>query len=82
MHRLSAALAGEAREIQRILHEISRLFADARDDLSAAVEIVAELANSSDKNVVFKLSLGMPQMPSSPEMMVTIWFFLQPRYTQ
>jgi glyoxylase-like metal-dependent hydrolase (beta-lactamase superfamily II) len=34
-------------------------------------EIVAELGNSSNKNVVFKLSLDMPQMPSSPEMMVT-----------
>jgi DNA mismatch repair protein MutS2 len=42
-NRLAAALAGEAREIQRILHEISRLFTDARDDLVAAVEIVAEL---------------------------------------
>jgi DNA mismatch repair protein MutS2 len=42
-NRLAAALAGEAREMQRILHEISRLFTDARDDLVAAVEIVAEL---------------------------------------
>ena len=42
-NRLAAALAGEAREIQRILHEISRLFADARADLAAAVEVLAEL---------------------------------------
>jgi DNA mismatch repair protein MutS2 len=42
-NRLAAALAGEAREIQRILHEISRLFTDARADLVAAVEVLAEL---------------------------------------
>ena len=42
-NRLAEALAGEAREIQRILHEISRLFADARQDLVAAVGIIAEL---------------------------------------
>jgi DNA mismatch repair protein MutS2 len=42
-NRLAAALAGEAREIQRILHEISRLFTDARADLVAAVEMLAEL---------------------------------------
>jgi DNA mismatch repair protein MutS2 len=42
-NRLAAAVAGETREIQRILHEIGTLFADARDDLASAVEILAEL---------------------------------------
>jgi DNA mismatch repair protein MutS2 len=42
-NRLAAAVAGEAREIQRILHEITRLFAEARDDLVAAVDVMAEL---------------------------------------
>jgi DNA mismatch repair protein MutS2 len=41
-NRLAAALAGEGREIQRILHEISQLFGHARDDLRAAVEVLAE----------------------------------------
>jgi DNA mismatch repair protein MutS2 len=42
-NRLAAAVAGEAREIHRILHEIARLFSDARDDLVSAVEVLAEL---------------------------------------
>jgi DNA mismatch repair protein MutS2 len=42
-NRLAAAVAGETREIQRILHEITALFADARDDLVASVEVLAEL---------------------------------------
>ena len=42
-NRLASAVAGEAREIQRILNEIARLFADARDDLVSAVEVLAEL---------------------------------------
>jgi DNA mismatch repair protein MutS2 len=42
-NRLAAAIAGEAREIQRILHEIARLFSEARDDLVAAVEVLAQL---------------------------------------
>jgi DNA mismatch repair protein MutS2 len=42
-NRLAAAVAGETREIQRILHEIAGLFADARDDLASAVEVLAEI---------------------------------------
>lgn len=42
-NRLTAAVAGEAREIQRILHEIARLFAEARNDLVRAVEVLAQL---------------------------------------
>jgi DNA mismatch repair protein MutS2 len=42
-NRLAAAAAGETREIQRILHEIGKLFADARDELASAVEVLAEL---------------------------------------
>jgi DNA mismatch repair protein MutS2 len=42
-NRLAASVAGEAREIQRILHEITRLFADARDDLVTAIGVLAEL---------------------------------------
>ena len=42
-NRLASAFAGEAREIQRILQEIARLFAEARDDLVSAVEVLAEL---------------------------------------
>ncbi len=42
-NRLASAVAGEAREIQRILHEIARLFVEARDDLVSAVEVLAEL---------------------------------------
>ena len=42
-NRLASAVAGEAREIQRILNEIARLFAEARDDLVSAVEVLAEL---------------------------------------
>jgi DNA mismatch repair protein MutS2 len=42
-NRLAAAVAGEAREIQRILHEITRLFAEARGDLVSAVQVLAEL---------------------------------------
>jgi DNA mismatch repair protein MutS2 len=42
-NRLASAVAGEAREIQRILNEIARLFAEARDDLVCAVEVLAEL---------------------------------------
>ena len=42
-NRLAASIAGEAGEIQRILHEIAGLFADARDDLAHAVEVLAEL---------------------------------------
>jgi DNA mismatch repair protein MutS2 len=42
-NRLAAAVAGETREIQRILHEIAGLFADARADLASAVEVLAEL---------------------------------------
>jgi DNA mismatch repair protein MutS2 len=42
-NRLTSAVAGEAREIQRILHEIARLFAHARDDLARAAEVLAEL---------------------------------------
>ena len=42
-NRLASAFAGEAREIQRILHEIARWFAEARDDLVRAVEVLAEL---------------------------------------
>jgi DNA mismatch repair protein MutS2 len=42
-NRLAEAVVGETREIQRILHEIAGLFADARDDLASAVEILAEL---------------------------------------
>ncbi len=42
-NRLVAASAGERREIQRILHEIAALFADARGDLARAVEILGEL---------------------------------------
>ncbi len=42
-NRLAAAIAGEAREIQRILHEIARLFADARDDLARSVGVLGRL---------------------------------------
>jgi DNA mismatch repair protein MutS2 len=42
-NRLAASIAGEAGEIQRILHEIAGFFADARDDLAQAVEMLAEL---------------------------------------
>ena len=42
-NRLTAATAGERREIQRILAEIARLFAAAHDDLSGAVDELAEI---------------------------------------
>ncbi len=42
-NRLIAAGAGERREIQRILHEIAGLFAEARDDLARAVNILGDL---------------------------------------
>jgi len=42
-NRLAAAMAGEQREIQRILSEITALFAEARDDLARAVEVLGEL---------------------------------------
>jgi DNA mismatch repair protein MutS2 len=42
-NRLAAAAAGEQREIQRILHEITGLFEDARDDLVSAAAELAEL---------------------------------------
>ncbi len=42
-NRLAAAIAGERAEIQRILREITGLFAEARNDLSRAVEILGEL---------------------------------------
>lgn len=42
-NQLAAAMAGEQREVQRILHEIARLFADARDDLVDAVAVLGEL---------------------------------------
>ncbi|MCG6947845.1 MAG: Smr/MutS family protein [Acidobacteria bacterium] len=42
-NRLAAAIAGEGREIQRILHEINRLFTDAGDDLVHAIGVLAEL---------------------------------------
>jgi DNA mismatch repair protein MutS2 len=42
-NRLAASIAGEAGEIQRILHEIAGLFADSRDDLVEAVEVLAEV---------------------------------------
>jgi DNA mismatch repair protein MutS2 len=51
-NRLAAAVTGETREIQRILHEIGKLFADARDDLALAVEILAEL-DSVQAKVLF-----------------------------
>jgi DNA mismatch repair protein MutS2 len=51
-NRLAAAVVGEQREIQRILHEIARLFADARDDLTRAVEVMAEL-DSVQARVLF-----------------------------
>jgi DNA mismatch repair protein MutS2 len=42
-NRLTAASAGERREIQRILQEIAALFAEAREDLAHAVGILGEL---------------------------------------
>jgi DNA mismatch repair protein MutS2 len=42
-NRLAAAMSGEQREIQRILSEITALFAEARDDLARAVEVLGEL---------------------------------------
>ena len=42
-NRLASAVVGETREIQRILHEIASLFAEARDDLVSAVQVLAEL---------------------------------------
>lgn len=42
-NRLAAAIVGEAQEIQRILHEISRLFAEAREDLADAVGVLGGL---------------------------------------
>jgi DNA mismatch repair protein MutS2 len=42
-NRLAAAIAGERGEIQRILSEITGLFAEARNDLAHAVEILGEL---------------------------------------
>ena len=42
-NRLTAASAGERREIQRILQQIAALFAEARDDLANAVGILGKL---------------------------------------
>ncbi len=42
-NRLAAVIAGERREIQRILSEITGLFAEARNDLARAVEVLGEL---------------------------------------
>lgn len=42
-NRLTSTIAGERREIQRILSEIIGLFAEARDDLARAVEVLGEL---------------------------------------
>jgi DNA mismatch repair protein MutS2 len=51
-NRLAAAVAGETREIQRILHEIAAKFADAREDLASAVEVLAQL-DSVQAKVLF-----------------------------
>jgi DNA mismatch repair protein MutS2 len=40
---LTAAMAGERAEIQRILRRIIDLFSDAREDLAAAAEVLGEL---------------------------------------
>ena len=42
-NRLTSTIAGERREIQHILSEIIGLFAEARGDLSRAVEVLGEL---------------------------------------
>jgi DNA mismatch repair protein MutS2 len=42
-NRLTAATAGEQREIQRILAEIARLFAAAHHDLAGAVDVLGEI---------------------------------------
>jgi DNA mismatch repair protein MutS2 len=55
-NRLASAVAGEAREIQRILHEIARLFADARNDLVSAVASLAEL-DAVQAKVLFGLAV-------------------------
>jgi DNA mismatch repair protein MutS2 len=56
-NRLASAVAGEAREIQRILHEIARLFAEAHDDLVRAVEVLAEL-DAVQAKVLFGRTVG------------------------
>ena len=51
-NRLAAAVAGEREEIRRIVQEIVQLFAEARDDLAAAVDVLAEL-DAAQARVLF-----------------------------
>jgi len=47
------------------------LLAASRIGEATVPEIVAELSKSQDRNVVFKFGLRLPNIPSSPEMLVT-----------
>ena len=47
------------------------LIAHSRIGEATVDEIVEEFRKSSNKNVVFKFSLFLPNIPSSPEMLVT-----------
>ncbi len=62
-NRLAAAIAGEAREVQRILQEIAAQFAAARDDLARAVEVLAELDAVQAKVLFGKVVGGRVVVP-------------------
>jgi DNA mismatch repair protein MutS2 len=62
-NRLAVAVAGEAREIQRILHEIAGLFADVREDLATAVEVLAELDSIQAKALFGRAAEGRLVIP-------------------
>ncbi len=62
-NRLTAATAGEQREVQRILAEIARLFAGSHDDLVAAVEVLAEVDAVQAKVLFGRRVEGMVVMP-------------------
>ncbi len=62
-NRLAAGIAGEAQEIQRILHEIARLFADAREDLADAVDVLGGLDALQAKVLFGRASEGRVVVP-------------------
>lgn len=62
-NRLTAATAGEQREIQRILAEIARLFALAHDDLVGAIGVLGEVDAVQAKVLFGRRVEGLVVMP-------------------
>ncbi|HSO22753.1 MAG TPA: Smr/MutS family protein [Chondromyces sp.] len=65
-NQLAAAAAGEQREVQRILHLIARLFADAREGLAAAVGVLGELDAVQAKVLFGRRVEGRVTVPGPP----------------